>query len=115
MCANFPIGAFDIVAEFLPHLALILYRVYPTSHFFLANVFKFACITTFFGTISETILTMYIFGILWNRWPLAFKILTPILHILFSAAQFHGTMIFYRMWKKQEQKQKLKVASDSEK
>lgn len=96
-------GAFDIVAEFLPHVTMILYRVYPTSHLFLANIFKFACITTFIGTISETIITMYMFGILWNRWPLAFKIVTPCLHIAFSAAQFHGTKIFYHIWKKQEQ------------
>jgi hypothetical protein len=91
---------------------LILYRVYPTSHSFLANIFKFACITTFIGTVSETILTMYIFGILWSRWPLSFKILTPMLHIAFSAAQFHGTRIFYAMWRKQEQQ--LKEAKDSE-
>ncbi|KDR80992.1 hypothetical protein GALMADRAFT_61294 [Galerina marginata CBS 339.88] len=95
-------GAFDIIAESLPHFAIILYRVYPTSHYFLANVFKFACITTFIGTISETVLTMYVFGTLWNRWPLSFKILTPILHIAFSAAQFHGTRIFYGLWKRQE-------------
>jgi len=95
-------GAFDIVAEFIPHVALILYRVYPTSHLFLANIFKFACITTFIGTISETIVTMYIFGILWSRWPLSFKVLTPMLHIAFSTAQFHGTRIFYAIWRKQE-------------
>lgn len=112
---NPPIGAFDIIAEFLPHLALILYRVYPTSHSFLANIFKYACITTFIGTITETVLTMYIFGILWHRWPLSFKVLTPMLHILFSAAQFHGTMIFYKMWKKQEHKLKLQQTNDPEK
>ena len=45
---------------------------------------------------------MYLFGMLWHRWPLSFKIITPMLHIAFSAAQFHGTRIFYFMWKKQE-------------
>ena len=99
-----PIGAFDIIAEFLPHLVLILYRVYPTSHFLLANLFKFSCITTFIGTISETILVMYMFGVLWHRWPLEFKIFTPLLHIAFSAAQLHGTKALYVMWRKQEQK-----------
>ena len=107
-----PTGTFDIIAEFIPHVALILYRVYPTSHSFLANIFKFACITTLIGTVSETILIMYIFGILWNRWPLSFKILTPMLHIAFSAAQFHGTRIFYQVWRKQERQ--LKEAKDSE-
>ena len=60
------LGAFDFIAEFIPHVALILYRIYPTSHHFLVNTFKLACITTFIGTISETIVIMYMFGILWN-------------------------------------------------
>ena len=92
------------MAEFIPHVALILYRVYPTSHLFLANVFKITCITTLLGTISETILIMYMFGILWDRWPLEFKIFTPILHVALSAAQIHGSRIFYIIWRKQEQK-----------
>lgn len=95
-------GAFDIIAEFLPHVALILYRIYPTSHAFLASTFRIACITTLIGTISETILAMYFFGLLWDRWSLGFKISTPMLHLAFSAAQFHGTRIFYVIWKKQE-------------
>ena len=103
------LGAFDIIAEFIPHIAMILYRVYPTSHFFLANVFKFATITTFIGTISETILTMYMFGTLWTRWPLSFKVATPLLHIAFSAAQFHGTRIYFIMWRKEEKKIKEQI------
>ncbi|KAJ7470646.1 hypothetical protein FB451DRAFT_1400227 [Mycena latifolia] len=96
-------GAFDIISEFLPHLTIILYRVYPDSHHFLAALFRAACFTTLFGTTVETIVAMYLFGQLWSRWTLPFKIATPILHVAFSAAQFHGTRIFYRMWKKQEQ------------
>ncbi|KAJ7470645.1 hypothetical protein FB451DRAFT_346086 [Mycena latifolia] len=97
------VGAFDIISEFLPHLTIILYRVYPDSHHFLAALFRAACLTTLFGTTAETIVAMYLFGQLWSRWTLSFKIATPILHVAFSAAQFHGTRIFYRMWKKQEQ------------
>ncbi|KAJ7662954.1 hypothetical protein B0H17DRAFT_1093040 [Mycena rosella] len=87
---------------FLPHLTIILYRVYPDSHHFLATLFRVACFTTLVGTTAETIVAMYLFGQLWSRWTLSFKIATPILHVAFSAAQFHGTRIFYRMWKKQE-------------
>jgi hypothetical protein len=95
-------GAFDIISEFLPHLAIILYRVFPNSHMFLCKLFRTACLTTLVGTIFETIVTMYLFGQLWHRWAIAFKIATPMLHIAFSAAQLHGTHIFYRMWRKQE-------------
>jgi len=94
-------GAFDIISEFLPHLAIILYRVFPNSNKFLYKLFRTACLATFTGTISETIVAMYLFGQLWHRWAIAFKIVTPLLHLLFSACQLHGSHIFFRMWMKQ--------------
>lgn len=102
-----------MVCEFLPHVAVILYRIYPDSHHFLAHLFRTACLTTFIGTISETIVTMYLFGELWSRWDISFKIATPLLHIAFSAAQFHGTRIFWFMWHKQERL--IREAADLEK
>lgn len=57
--------------------------------------------TTLSGTIAETIVTMYMFGSLWNRWTLAFKITTPMLHILFAAAQLWGSWNFYCLYQKQ--------------
>jgi hypothetical protein len=45
---------------------------------------------------------MYFFGLLWNNFSLGLRISTPILHIAFTAAQLHGTRIFYTMWRKQE-------------
>ncbi|EPE25459.1 hypothetical protein GLAREA_01371 [Glarea lozoyensis ATCC 20868] len=95
-------GAFDIISESLPHLSIILYRVYPTHHKFLAKLFCISAITTFIGTIAETILTMYLFGSLWDRWTLAFKVVTPILHVLFASCQLWGTWNFYRMMKRQQ-------------
>ncbi|KAJ7648283.1 hypothetical protein DFH06DRAFT_1209872 [Mycena polygramma] len=106
-------GAFDIISEFLPHLTIILYRVYPDSHHFLAALFRAACITTLIGTTAETVVVMYLFGQLWSRWTLAFKITTPVLHVAFSAAQFHGTRIFYRLW--QKQKRLIQNQRDAEK
>lgn len=109
-------GAFDIVSEFLPHISIILYRVYPTSHRFLFRLFRLSCITTVTGTLAETILTMYLFGSLWNRWTIAFKITTPMLHVLFASAQLWGSYNFYRMYKKQQRliRQKEGAANDIE-
>jgi hypothetical protein len=45
---------------------------------------------------------MYLFGSLWDRWIIAFKIVTPVLHVAFSAAQLHGTWVFYKMWQKEK-------------
>lgn len=44
---------------------------------------------------------MYFFGSLWNRWTIAFKVTTPILHVIFAAAQLWGTYVLYTMYKKQ--------------
>lgn len=112
-------GAFDIVCELLPHLAIILYRLYPARHRFLARLFCFAFATTLFGTLSETLVIFYLFGSLWSQWQLAFKIVTPILHCAFSATQLHGSRIFYYMWKKQvrllvREKKDLEVGLEGE-
>ncbi|KAJ5390855.1 uncharacterized protein N7496_001923 [Penicillium cataractarum] len=94
-------GAFDIVSEFFPHVAIVLYRIWPNRHKFLSTVFLLSCFTTAAGTTCETIVTMWLFGTLWNQWQIAFKVATPLLHIAFSAAQIHGSMVFWRMYKKQ--------------
>ncbi|KAJ5676117.1 hypothetical protein N7462_009014 [Penicillium macrosclerotiorum] len=95
-------GAFDIVSEFFPHIAIILYRIYPQRHHFLSRLFLLSCITTAIGTTCETIVTMWLFGSLWNRWEIAFKVATPLLHCAFSAAQIHGSLVFWRMYKRQQ-------------
>jgi hypothetical protein len=59
-------------------------------------------ITTLTGTMAETILTMYLFGSLWDRWTIAFKVTTPMLHILFMSCQLWGSYNFYKMYKKQQ-------------
>ncbi|KAI9713649.1 MAG: hypothetical protein M1812_006621 [Candelaria pacifica] len=95
-------GAFDIISEFWPHVAIILYRVYPNNHNFLRKVFKIACISTLFGTFCETVITMFFFGSLWDRWTIDFKIATPVLHVVFTIAQLHGSRVFWIMMRRQE-------------
>lgn len=97
-------GAFDIVCEICPHIAIVLYRLYPENHHFLHRLFLFAAITTFVGTIAETIVIFYMFGSLWSQWQLAFKIVTPLLHVAFSATQLHGSRIFMMMYLSQKRK-----------
>lgn len=95
-------GAFDVIAEFWPHLAIILYRIYPKDHEFLIKVFRAATFTEAAGTLIETVVVMWLFGGLWERWTLPFKVITPILHVLFSIAQLWGAIIFWRMYKRQQ-------------
>jgi hypothetical protein len=96
------VGAFDIVSEFLPHISIILYRVYPNEHAFLKRLFKAAMVTTLTGTTAETVVTMYLFGSLWDRWTIAFKVTTPMLHLLFMSCQLWGSFNFYKMYRRQQ-------------
>lgn len=44
---------------------------------------------------------MWIFGTLWEKWNLAFKIVTPSLHVLFTVAQLWGAWVFWIIAKKE--------------
>ncbi|QDS70089.1 hypothetical protein FKW77_004953 [Venturia effusa] len=97
-------GAFDVLAELWPNIAIILYRVYNDSHYFLMNVFLGTCLITICGTTAETIMIGVFLAQSWSRWELSFKIVTPILHIVFCMAQLHGSRILYSMYLKEKKK-----------
>ncbi|KAI2710222.1 hypothetical protein CBS147332_5923 [Penicillium roqueforti] len=99
-------GAFDAVFELFPHFAIILYRVFPRRHQLLSRIFLISCFSTAVGTLTETVVTMWLFGSTWDRWRLAFKVVTPVLHLAFSAAQIHGSLVFWRMYRRQKRFQK---------
>ncbi|KAI9831196.1 MAG: hypothetical protein M1826_003861 [Phylliscum demangeonii] len=95
-------GAFDIVFELLPHVAIILYRLRPGQHIFLRNLFLTSAVTTFVGTVFETITVFVLFGSLWDKWRISFKVVTPILHVVFAATQLHGSRIFWKLYRRQQ-------------
>ncbi|EPS38138.1 hypothetical protein H072_8139 [Dactylellina haptotyla CBS 200.50] len=106
-------GAFDVIVEFLPSLAIIRYRQCPNDHLYLRRLFKFTMFWTLTGTILESIVAMYLFGVLWDQWELSFKVVTPMLHIAFSAAQLHGSNIFRNMAKREDERLKAEIAGSS--
>lgn len=44
---------------------------------------------------------MYLFGSPWSRWQIAFKVITPVLHVAFTAAQVRGSIILWKMYRVQ--------------
>lgn len=93
-----------MIAELWPHIAMILYRLQTNNHHLLAFTFKATMILELVGTITETAVVMWLFGSLWSRWSISLKVVTPILHVLFSAAQLWGAWVFYKLWRQQKQK-----------
>jgi len=81
---------------------MIVYRIQRDEHHLLERIFRATCILELCGTIMETVIVMWLFGSLWSRWKLAYKVVTPILHVLFSAAQLWGAWIFYKLWQKEK-------------
>lgn len=97
-------GGFDCVAELWPHIAMILYRTHKNDHGLLHKVFSGTMGLEIAGTVIETAVAMWLFGSLWHRWSLSLKIVTPILHLLFSAAQLWGAYIFRNLAAEQKAK-----------
>lgn len=56
------------------------------------------------GTAIETMVVFWLWGSLWERWSIGFKVATPILHLLFSAAQAWGAYVFWQLSKKEKRK-----------
>jgi hypothetical protein len=96
------IGAFDVVAEFWPHLAIILYRLYPGRHSLSYRLFIGTMIAELVGTTLETVVVFWLWGSLWDQWTIPFKVVTPILHALFSAAQLFGAWVFWQLARKEK-------------
>jgi hypothetical protein len=92
-----PTGFFDIVAEFWPHAALIMHRTWPDKHEMLADTFLATAVLELIGTTVETIVIFTLFGYVWSEWTIEFKILSPLLHFLFSIAQLWGVRVFWQM------------------
>lgn len=107
-------GAFDVVAELWPHIAMILYRLLPASndqsvkalkfHALMSRIFLSVAIMELAGTTLETTLVFWLFASLWDQWTLPFLVVTPILHVLFSCAQLWGAWVFWNLSKKEARK-----------
>jgi hypothetical protein len=54
------------------------------------------------GTTLETVVVFWLWGSLWDQWTIPFKVVTPILHALFSAAQLFGAWVFWQLARKEK-------------
>ena len=93
---------------------MILYRLVPNTdelggkslayHGLMSRIFFSVAIMEVAGTTIETIVVFWLWGSLWTRWTLPFKVVTPILHILFSCAQGWGAYVFWQLSRKEGRK-----------
>jgi len=95
-------GAFDVIVEIFPHIAMILHRVYNKRHGFLQRIFFSCSATILLGAIGETIVVIYFYSSIFHDLGRAFRIAIPMLHLLFCASQLNGCYIFWRLFRKQQ-------------
>jgi hypothetical protein len=95
-------GAFDVIVEIFPHIAMILYRVFNQRHRFLRKIFLLCSATIFVGALCETILVIYFYASIFSELTRSYRLVIPLLHLLFTSAQFNGCHIFWRLYRKQQ-------------
>lgn len=93
---------------------MILYRLLPAAdnvstkalrfHALMSRIFLSVAIMELAGTTLETTVVFWLFASLWDQWTLPFKVVTPLLHLLFSCAQLWGAWVFWNLSKKEARK-----------
>jgi len=81
---------------------MIVYRLCPARHVLMYRLFLGTSIAEITSTAFESIVVLWLFGTLWQQWTLSFKVVTPILHSLFSTAQLFGAWILWQLAKKEK-------------
>lgn len=83
---------------------MIIYRLYPTRHRFIVKMLHAAAIYEVVSALFETAVIMWMFGAMWDRWTISNKIITPIFHTVFKAAQIHGARVFLNMERREKKR-----------
>ncbi|KAF2997619.1 hypothetical protein E8E13_004106 [Curvularia kusanoi] len=96
-------GCFDVFAGVLPRPVMISRTVWQNEHRMNMWFCYTAMVLTVIGTVGETIVTMYLYGINFSAWSLPLQITTPICHVLFAAAQISSSKIMWALGRKHQE------------
>ena len=102
-------GFYDLVVEVPPHVTMIMYRNPDVTKTKLLRSFSIAFWCSLIGTIAETATIFGLYGALWHKWTVTMKVLIPILHCIFTAAQLWGEKCTWQIW---QQKKKSKRSQE---
>jgi hypothetical protein len=106
-------GIFDLLAGLWPRPCMVVRTIWPEKHRLNMRLCYAACALTLLGTVGETVVAMYLFGINHKAWSTAIQWVTPISHALFVWAQLSSSLIMWKLARKAERQ--LKRPSDEEK
>lgn len=95
-------GIFDLLAGLWPRPCVVVRTIWPEKHRLNMWLCRIACALTILGTVGETIVAMYLFGINHKAWSLAIQIVTPISHFVFGWAQLTSSSIMWKLARKSQ-------------
>lgn len=93
---------------------MIIYRDPDVAQKTLLRSFSVAFWCSLIGTVAETATIFGLYGALWHKWTLTMKVLIPILHCIFTAAQLWGEKCTWDLWQQEKRKAK-RVQVDGDK
>ncbi|KAH6644438.1 hypothetical protein C7974DRAFT_408117 [Boeremia exigua] len=93
-------GIFDILAGLWPRPVLITRTVWPEKHRMNMWLCYIAMVLTILGTVGETIVAMYFYGIHMSGWSRAVQFATPFCHVAFMIAQGFSSKIMWTLARK---------------
>jgi hypothetical protein len=92
---------------------MIIYRDPDVAQKTLLRSFSVAFWCSLVGTVAETATIFGLYGALWSKWTITMKVLIPVLHCIFTAAQLWGEYCTWSLWQQEKGKAKrTKMAGD---
>ena len=98
------LGIFDILAGLWPRPVSIARSVWPEKRRMNMWFCYAAMVLTVIGTVGETIIAMYLYGVNVTGWPEAIQWATPICHVVFMFAQGYSSLIMWKLARKHKEK-----------
>ncbi|KAF1925862.1 uncharacterized protein M421DRAFT_94482 [Didymella exigua CBS 183.55] len=104
---------FDIMAALWPRPCLVARMIWPEKHRLNMWLCYTGMVLAIVGTVDETIVAMYLYGINFAGWPSAAQWTTPISHVLFVIGQGSSSKIMFALGRKhRKQLKQLRVAEE---
>lgn len=92
---------------------MIIYRDPDVTSATLLRSFCVAFWCSLIGTLAETATILSLYVALFHKWTLTMKVLIPVLHCVFTAAQLWGEKCTWDLWRQEKEKAK-RARVDSE-
>ncbi|RYZ83506.1 MAG: hypothetical protein EOP04_19840 [Proteobacteria bacterium] len=102
------------MAGLWPRPCLVARMIWPEKHQLNMWLCYTALVLTVIGTVGETVVAMYLYGINFAGWSTAVQWSTPISHVVFVVAQGCSSRIMFILGKRHQRALKQLVATDKE-